>query len=514
MIQLTSRAASFLLALFSLAAVASSEELRLVQIADGLGSPTDVVYPPGDERLFVTSAEGRIWLIEDGIVRPQPFLDLSALVAPQGLMSMAFHPKYEQNGRFFVTYLSSQTEVYLVEYGVSSDPNLADPSSATVLIGPAPQIGVAHNWNCLRFGPDGMLYIATGDGGASHTENQAQDLTSLNGKVLRLDVDAPAPFIPTDNPFVNVPSVRDEIWVYGLRQPWRIEFDPANGDLYIADVGGSGYEEINFLPAGAAPAANFGWRCKEGPDCTGFGACGCNALEFTDPVHVYDHSEGCCVIGGVVYRGSEFPDLVGAYFFADHCTGDVWSLRMEQGAATDLIEHTAELAPTGGVVTRLITSVNAGPDGELLILNRTDGRMFKIASSPQDRFCGALPHTGGEAADMLVTGSGSVADNDLKMGVRRAPPGTFGIFFYGSRRTMLPFGDGFRCVGGASQRLGPLVSVDDSGAASRLIDVMAPTNTKTAIEPGATWHFQFWFRDSPGVTGFNTSDAVTVTFRP
>jgi len=492
-----------------------AQTLELVEIGEGIEDPTDLAAPPGDPRLFVSTESGKIFVIEFGVRVPQPFLDLgSAVMANEGLMTLAFHPDYATNGRFFVAYLDPNVETWLVEYTVSANPNLADPSSARVLIGPYPQVGNAHNWNCLRFGPDGMLYMATGDGGASHTSNFGQDLNSLNGKILRLDVDIPAPFVPADNPLVGTPGVRGEIWAYGLRNPWRISFDQVTGDLYIADVGSTEWEEVNVIPAGAPGPLNFGWRCMEGPDCTTFGCCAAGNL--VAPIHMFDHSGGhCAVIGGGLYRGSALPWLQGSYLFADFCSGEVWSLVYDGTNVTTIRDHTDDFAAAGSQLARPITSISADSEGELYLLDRTGGHVFKVVSKGTDPYCGAALNSAGLATQVNVDSSISVATNDFEVTVSDGIPGGFGLYFYGERRVRFPFGDGFRCVGGFTARLQPPIALDPSGTRVRAYDLTQPPQPSAAVLPGATWHFQFWYRDlAAGGAGFNVSNGVSVTFRP
>ncbi|MFT5049922.1 MAG: glucose/arabinose dehydrogenase [Chlamydiales bacterium] len=492
-----------------------AQTAQLVEISKGLGQPTDLAAPVGDARLFVSTVPGEIVVIEYGVRIPQPFLDLSAVVKPdQGLMSFAFHPDYASNRRFFVTYLDPNDEAWLVEYEASLDPNVADPASARVLIGPYPQLGGDHNWNCIRFGPDGMLYVATGDGGATHFDNDAQDLNTLNGKILRLDIDLPAPFVPADNPLVGTPGVREEIWAYGFRNPWRISFDDLTGDLYIADVGASEWEEINVIPAGAPGPLNFGWRCMEGPDCTSFGCCG--AGSFVAPIHAFDHSAGrCAVIGGAVYNGSALPWLKGSYMFAEFCTGEVTSLVYDGNTVTTLRDHTDDFAVAGEPLARPVTSISTGGDGELYLIDRNGGHVFKVVPKATDSFCQGALNSAGHAARMDVDSSISVAANDFELTASDAIPNGVGLFFYGQHRVRLPFGDGYRCVGGITARLRPPVAVDASGSRTKVYDLTQPPRADVMVLPGATWHFQFWYRDgAAGGAGYNLSGGVSVTFRP
>jgi glucose/arabinose dehydrogenase len=280
----------------------------------------------GSGRLFVIEKVGRIRIIENGQLLETPFLDISERVGSngneQGLLGLAFHPQYQENGRFFVNYTDRLGDTVIARFQVTSDPGIADPDSETLLFGydqPFPN----HNGGVMTFGPDGYLYIGSGDGGAAGDPMaNAQNTDTLLGKILRVDVDSADPYaVPSDNPFGN------EIWAYGLRNPWRMSFDRATGDLYIGDVGQGEWEEIDFLPAGSSGGANFGWDHREGAhDYEGGGPEG-----MLDPVAEYSHPEGgCSVTGGHVYRGS-MPEWNGIYLYGDYCTGFIWGLLQIDG---------------------------------------------------------------------------------------------------------------------------------------------------------------------------------------
>ena len=289
-------------------------------IASGLQRPVDL-QPDGSGRLFIIEKAGRIRIIENEQLLNEPFLDITDRVGSrgneQGLLGLAFHPQYEENGWFYVNYTDTNGDTVLARFQVSSDANRSDPGSELRLLGvdqPYPN----HNGGALAFGPDGYLYAGLGDGGAAgDPQGNAQSLDTLLGKILRLDVDSGEPYaIPGDNPFGN------EIWAYGLRNPWRLSFDTATGDLYIGDVGQGEWEEIDFLAAGSAGGANFGWDHREGAhDYEGGGPAG-----MIDPVAEYSHPEGgCSVSGGYVYRGA-MPEWNGIYLYGDYCTGIIWGL--------------------------------------------------------------------------------------------------------------------------------------------------------------------------------------------
>ncbi|HIP71768.1 MAG TPA: glucose dehydrogenase [Anaerolineae bacterium] len=284
----------------------------------------------GDDRLFVVGKRGKIWIIEDGQVLPEPFLDISdkvnALINEQGLLGLAFHPQYKENGRFFLYYTTlDNSDTVLAEYRVSDNPNIADPDSEQILL-PVDEPDSVHNGGQLAFGPDGYLYVGLGDGGLLYDRaGNAQNREVILGSVLRLDVDGGRPYaIPPDNPFAGDAEARPEIWAYGLRNPWRFSFDRLTGDLFIGDVGEFGWEEINWQPAGSVGGENYGWNVWEGTDC--FEAEACPEEGFVFPIFAYDHTEGCAIIGGYTYRGAQFPELRDNYFFGDYCAGKIWQL--------------------------------------------------------------------------------------------------------------------------------------------------------------------------------------------
>jgi glucose/arabinose dehydrogenase len=346
------------------------------QIAAGLDFPLYLTSPPGDQRLFIVEKGGAIRLIKGGTLLDTPFLDLSTQVSnrrEQGLLGLAFSPDYASTGRFFVHYtdLSGDTRVSL--FRVSADPDRADPASESVVL-TAKQPGPSHNGGQILFGPDGFLYIGLGDGGSrdGNDRGRGQSLADLLGSILRIDVSAGSSYtVPPDNPFVGTAGARPEVWSYGLRNPWRFSFDRANGDLYIGDVGESRWEEVNHSTAaeGAGRGANYGWSRMEGRQCVQ--GEGCDETGLTLPVLEYDHSNGCSITGGYVYRGNVIPALQGHYFYADFCQGWVRSLRMEGGAVVEEVDWPT-LRPGG-----LVTSFGEDSAGELYLLT-LDGGVFKI----------------------------------------------------------------------------------------------------------------------------------------
>jgi glucose/arabinose dehydrogenase len=340
-------------------------------------SPVYVTAPAGDARLFVVEQAGRVKVLRAGRA-PATFLDIASLVGSggeRGLLSMAFAPDYATSGLFYVDYTDSSGDSRIAEYRVSgSSPDRADPASRRELLKvgqPYPN----HNGGLLMFDPGGRLVIGFGDGGSGgDPQDRAQNLGDLLGKVLRID---PRPSggrpygIPPDNPFVARSGARPEIWAYGLRNPWRFSFDPANGDLYLADVGQGSVEEVNVVPAARQSGANYGWSKFEGNDRFKAGALTAGGPVVT-PVHTYGHDGGrCSVTGGVVYRGS-VAALRGRYLFADYCSGDVWSF----GAGAKVRPSVSTLPFTGG------SPVSFGVDGHgEAYLASAGGEVWRITAN-------------------------------------------------------------------------------------------------------------------------------------
>lgn len=348
-------------------------DLALEPVAEGLDSPLHLTAPRGDPRLFVVEQPGRIRIVADGALLETPFLDLTSQVVSggeRGLLSVAFHPDYATNGRFFVNYTGAGGDTRVEEYQVSGDPAVADPASARLLL-QIEQPFSNHNGGLLAFGPDDMLYVGTGDGGgAGDPGEHGQDTATLLGALLRLDVDGEEPYaVPPDNPLVGEEGARPELWAWGLRNPWRFAFDPPDGRLYIADVGQNRWEEVNAEPAEAA-GLNYGWNVMEGEEC--FEADTCDTTGLTLPVLTYATGvEGCAIIGGHVYRGDALPDLQGLYFYSDFCSGWLRSFRLQNGEAVDRVEW--EVGNVG-----MVRSMGEDAAGELYLL-AADGTVYRLA---------------------------------------------------------------------------------------------------------------------------------------
>ena len=319
-------------------------------VASGLNNPVHVTHAgDGSGRLFVAEKWGRLRIVSGGALVAAPFLTITSQVessaAEQGLLSVAFDPNYRTNGEFYLYYTTSAPccvgDVVISRFKVSNPAaNTANVVSVTHIL-TIPQPANNHNGGQLQFGPDGFLYISSGDGGgAGDTWSPAgngQDLSVLLGKVLRINPRGAITYtIPLTNPFRQTPGARPEIWAYGLRNPWRFSFDRLTGDLYIGDVGQSCWEEINFQPAGSSGGENYGWRLNEGRNgfnTANYGDCVQPPIAGTVlPIWVYGRNEGIAVTGGDVYRGAQHPALQGIYFFGDYVFGRIWALRREGSA--------------------------------------------------------------------------------------------------------------------------------------------------------------------------------------
>jgi hypothetical protein len=372
----------------------SAQKIQSELFASGFSRPVALTAPDGDqERVFVCEQyTGRIEIVKNGTVLSTAFLDLSSLSqgSEQGLLGLAFHPDYDQNGYFFVNYTNSSGNTRVVRYKVSStNPDVADSGSATTILSVSQPFS-NHNGGNLAFGPDGYLYIGLGDGGSGGDPyGNGQKGTTMLGKILRIDIDSGNPYaIPPTNPFVGNSSFLDEIWAYGMRNPWRFSFDRLTGDLWIGDVGQNAWEEIDFQPASSAGGENYGWRCREGNH--NYNTSGCSG-PYTDPLYEYRQSSssgnpwGYCVTGGFCYGGSDLLGIQGTYFFADYSRNWIWSFRRDaSGAVAELQNRSTELDPPGSASIRSICSFGEDGRGELYVLDLSGGEVFKIVPNFMD----------------------------------------------------------------------------------------------------------------------------------
>jgi len=358
----------------------SGTDLKLQEITRGLVDPLYLTAPENDERLFVIEQPGRIRIVQDNILLATPFLDVSSIIRDtgneQGLLGMAFHPDFATNGRFFINYTRSPDgSTVIAEYTVSTDPGVANPTGKILLTFSQPQSN--HNGGMIAFGPDGFLYIGTGDGGGARDQHgpdgNGQNLDTLLGKLLRIDVDSGDPYgIPSTNPFATGGG-RPEIWSYGLRNPWRFSFDATAGNIYIGDVGQDNLEEVDVQPSNAA-GLNYGWRIMEGTDC--FNPTTCVTDGLVQPITEYPHDQGrASITGGYVYRGDCMPDIVGRYFFGDFQGEQIYTFELSNGALANLQDITSVIDPNSDIAG--LTSFGEDTYGELYVISR-DGKLFKI----------------------------------------------------------------------------------------------------------------------------------------
>ena len=340
-------------------------QLALQLFSEGLIQPVFHTAPEGDARQFIVERNGRIRIVANGVLKTTPFLDITSRVnnaGERGLLSMAFDPRYASNGYFYVYYVDVNGDIAIERFVSTPGSDVAGGSAGLVMV--ITHRGSEHHGGLVAFGPDNMMYLAVGDGGCcGDPQNNAQNLNTLLGKVLRIDVRTLPYTMPPDNPFIGSVGSRAEIWAYGLRNPWRYSFDAASGLLFLADVGQDAREEVNAMPMNA-PGLNYGWRIMEGTACYNPSSNCTVGRTLTLPVYDYGHTEGCSVIGGYVYRGAAIPELSGHYLFSDYCSG--W-LRSFRGAAGSVADRRA----WAGIDLARVVSFGRDAAGELYVIAGT-----------------------------------------------------------------------------------------------------------------------------------------------
>jgi uncharacterized protein (TIGR03437 family) len=382
--------------------------VRFAPIAQGRTRPLSITHAgDGSGRLFIVEQGGKIFVHNGESVLETPFLDISSKVSggsEQGLLGLAFHPNYEQNGLFYLNYTDTAGDTVIARYQVSGDANVANADSETVLIH-QDQPFANHNAGELQFGPDGFLYFGLGDGGSGGDPgNRAQTLSTLLGKMLRIDVDSGTPYaIPPSNAFRNQQGARPEIWAYGFRNPWRFSFDRATGDMFIGDVGQDTVEEIDFQPASSAGGENYGWRRMEGNLCFNPSS-NCNDGTLTLPILTYANAASCSITGGYRYRGRQYPQLNGLYFYGDYCTGIVHVAAQQQArtwADVDTLDTSFAISTFG-----------EDEQGELYVADHSGGVVYRIETDhPAPRLSTITPRNapaGSGAFTLTLRGSNFV----------------------------------------------------------------------------------------------------------
>jgi glucose/arabinose dehydrogenase len=370
----------------NLCVLAQTPNLSFESFQTGFSSPTTITHA-GDDRIFVLEQDGIIKFIESGSV--STFMDIKNRVSSPadnlnvyddelGLLGLAFDPDFENNGYFFLNYTNNNQNTVVARFSVDpNNPNLGDASSEELVI-EVEQPYSNHNGGCIAFGPDGYLYIGMGDGGSGgDPQGFGQNMTSLLGKILRLDVSALPYTIPSNNPFVGNNNYSPEIWASGVRNPWKFSFDSETGDLWIGDVGQNAWEEIDYQSASSQGGENYGWNCFEG--FASFENSGCND-DYTDPVHTYENNgypNDCSITGGFVYRGSAYPNFVGHYIFGDYCTGKIFTLSDQENASFDL--------STQENTDIFISCFGEDNNGELYLADRNTGEIFSVIDNSSNQ---------------------------------------------------------------------------------------------------------------------------------
>jgi uncharacterized protein (TIGR03437 family) len=404
------------------------QEIRTVQVASGIANITDIQNAgDGSGRLFLVQQNGVVRTLNNGVLSATAFLDIRAKTTgsgERGLLGLAFPPGFAQKRRFYVDYTDLNGDTVIAQYRMTAGGDTADAASEVVLMTIAQPFS-NHNGGQVRFGPDGYLYIAMGDGGSGGDPmGNGQNLGVLLGKILRIDVESEPGkvHIPPDNPFVNRAGARGEIWAYGVRNPWRYSFDRATGDLWIADVGQDSYEEVDFQPAGSKGGQNYGWNQMEGMHCY---QSGCRMDGLTLPVAEYTHAVGgCSITGGFVYRGVRSPGMRGMYLYGDYCSGKIWALERQGGVWSN------RLVLSSGFT---ITTFGEDEAGEMYVSNGATGTVFRIDGSAAPRLTAnavtnAASFAGGMVAGSLATAfAGGLRDAAGVLVADRVPlPGTLG----------------------------------------------------------------------------------------
>ncbi len=568
-------------------ATAQSAAVTTELVADGLSDPLFVTHAPNDPlRLFIveqgvgTTADIKILDLATHSVLRTPFLTVTALTGGErGLLGMAFDPDYAVNGYFYIfcclprgTFGPYGSNCVMRYTRSTTDPNVADASSAYPILTMTNMVGF-HNGGWIAFGPDGFLYVAVGDDGNGLPYHYSQSLAERVGKVLRIDVRADAYpsdpdqnySVPLSNPFVNTPGALPEIWLYGLRNPWRDSFDRATGDLWIGDVGGDSAEEIDFVPSGAS-GLNFGWDCMEGNLCTGETSCTCNSPTLTMPVQTYSHKAGSAVIGGYRYRGNALCGWQGTYFYADYYSAQIWSFGFDGTSITNPKNRTSQLHRAGTPWIQDIASFGEDDGGEIYIVDH-NGKVFEIVPSPGFPDCnrnglddacdiwsgtshdldgngipdeceqnGGTPYcfgaTGcpcgndsspaqkagcrnGSGVGGMLVGSGltSVSQDGLVLHAT-SMTGAIAVFVQGTSSIKFAYGDGLLCVG-RLVRIGekPLVG----GNADYPIGSDPAISVRGGVPPtGGARYYQTVYRshDGPCAAGLNITNGVSVVWQP
>lgn len=477
-------------------------------------------------RVWIAEIAGRVRAVVGTSIRREPFLDIRSEVSfggEDGLLGIALHPRFPDVRRCYVHFVRNDAASVVREYLVSDPPDTVVPNSGVDLV-VLPSSGVAHRGGAIAFGPDGMLYVAIGNQGP---EANSQSLAVPFGKILRVDVDAPAPHVPPDNPYAAAnDGAHDLIWASGLRQPWRLSFDRGTGDLWIADVGDVTFEEVDVQRPSAGPPGgpdymggrNYGYRCYEGSLCTNDTGCTCPMTGFVPPTFEVAHSQANAIIGGFVYRGVAIPSLRGRYVYGAN-NGQVWA-RSYDGQTVGPVETLTELLDLPGPFSTLsLNSLGEDSNGEIYMLGTFGyGWIYRIAPGPQlcpgapTELCTSTPNSTGAIGRFSLNSSHPCLVVDTVRGsVTLCPPNATGRAIVGAPGPTIPFGNGTRCMGAPIIRTPPVVLSQYGMAVIHL----NPSTLPIAFHPGQTWAYQFMFRDAQAPPYFmNTTSTTALSFGP
>ena len=509
-----------------LPSTASAQTLRAEQIG-GINGNTfmAVEFAPGvADVIYVAERSGLIYRFVGGQFDPVPFLDITDrvhIIGEGGLLGLVFDPEFQANGYLYVSYTIDTThgDSVMSRFSVSDPVNavVADPGSESIMFGPFVHGHTGHKSGDLEFGVDGMLYFSFGDGDAADAlpMNMSQVLSDARGSMLRFDVRAPFPHVPADNPFVGTAGVEPLIWAYGLRNPFRFDIDPLTGDLYTGDVGAGAYEEVNRLPANE-PALNFGWRCAEGPECTTSPSCVCPSPLLRDPIAVLEHaptSPICAVAGGAFIRGGNIPGLDGTYLFSDFCSGFLYAILDPAGSAT-MVDLSADFMDSQDRPIRYAVDFEQAPNGDIYFVSMINGKLWQLLPPEEfGTYCSATPNSSGAPASITASGSPSIAAGNLSLEVTNLPANSLGLFLASPSTgfASLFMSDGNLCLGSPIFRWAPVSDSGPMGQVTRTTD-LTDLPPGVTVQPGDTWFFQYWTRDTNPTVTSNTSNGASVWF--
>lgn len=519
---------AFLLAAAALASPVPAQVVHLEPFAGPFDWPLAMASTRREpDRAWVAERPGTVRAVVGSSIRPTPFLDIRTEVfalGESGLLSIALHPRFPDVRRCYVHFVRLDLASVVREYVVADPPDAVVPGSGVdVLVLPSSNAG--HRGGAIAFGPDGMLYVAIGN---QNVPANSQSLAVPFGKLLRLDVDAPAPHVPPDNPYAAPgDGAHDLIWANGLRNPWRISFDRGTGDLWIADVGDGTFEEVDVQRPSAGPPGgpeyrggrNYGFPCYEGSFCTDAAGCACPMTGFEPPTFEVPHSQAPAIIGGYVYRGAAIPSLRGSYVHGG-LTGRVWARTWDGQSAGPAVSLTTQLDPPGAAVALSgLHSFGEDAAGEICLIGQLPyGWIWRIAPGPQP--CPSVPttlcasthnSTGLTGRFDMYQSSPCLSMDTVSAYVSRCPPHATGRAFVGAPGPTIPFGNGTRCMSAPIARMPPVV-LDQIGGVVLDLD---PSSLPLVFLPGQAWAYQFLFRDASAPPAFmNTTSTAALTFGP